>query len=26
VFALSSPRGSEIREISVMHEEEPSWP
>ena len=26
VFALQSPRGSEIREISVMHEEEPSWP
>jgi 2-dehydro-3-deoxy-L-rhamnonate dehydrogenase (NAD+) len=26
VFALSSPRGSEVREISVMHEEEPSWP
>ncbi len=26
VFALSSPRGSEIREISVMHENEPSWP
>ncbi|MCU1474996.1 SDR family oxidoreductase [Amnibacterium sp.] len=26
VFALSSPRGSEIRELSVMHEEEPSWP
>lgn len=26
VFALTSPRGSEIREISVMHEEEPSWP
>jgi 2-dehydro-3-deoxy-L-rhamnonate dehydrogenase (NAD+) len=25
VFALSSPRGSEVREISVMHEEEPSW-
>jgi NAD(P)-dependent dehydrogenase (short-subunit alcohol dehydrogenase family) len=26
LFALSSPRGSEIREITVMHEEEPSWP
>ncbi|MFD1720281.1 SDR family oxidoreductase [Amnibacterium endophyticum] len=26
VYALRSPRGSEIREISVMHEEEPSWP
>jgi len=26
VFALTSPRGSEIRELSVMHEEEPSWP
>jgi NAD(P)-dependent dehydrogenase (short-subunit alcohol dehydrogenase family) len=26
LFALSSPRGSEIREISVMHENEPSWP
>lgn len=26
VFALTSPRGSEVREISVMHEEEPSWP
>lgn len=26
LFALASPRGSEIREISVMHEEEPSWP
>jgi NAD(P)-dependent dehydrogenase (short-subunit alcohol dehydrogenase family) len=26
VFALTSPRGSEIREIAVMHEEEPSWP
>jgi 2-dehydro-3-deoxy-L-rhamnonate dehydrogenase (NAD+) len=26
VFALQSPRGSEIREISVMHEAEPSWP
>lgn len=26
VFALTSPRGSEIREISVMHEQEPSWP
>jgi NAD(P)-dependent dehydrogenase (short-subunit alcohol dehydrogenase family) len=26
LFALTSPRGSEIREITVMHEEEPSWP
>ncbi len=26
LYALASPRGSEIREISVMHEEEPSWP
>lgn len=26
VYALASPRGSEIREIAVMHENEPSWP
>ena len=26
LYALASPRGSDIREISVMHEEEPSWP
>lgn len=26
LYALASPRGSEVREISVMHEEEPSWP
>ncbi|WP_022882864.1 SDR family oxidoreductase [Gryllotalpicola ginsengisoli] len=26
VFALSQPRGCEVRELLIAHEEEPSWP
>jgi NADP-dependent 3-hydroxy acid dehydrogenase YdfG len=26
LFALGQPRGSEVRELVICHEQEPSWP